>query len=144
MAEVRTYDAKRVVILIGSHLVKGYAEDTFISIEPSGDGTQSTAGADGEVGRSLSNNPLSRVTLTLQQTSESNDYLSALLKRDRASGGGGIVPLEVRDLRGTSLFAASQAWIVNKPTQEFGSTISDREWMLDAVETDSNVGGSFL
>lgn len=144
MAEVRTYDAKRVVIVIGSHLVKGYAEDTFVSIEPSGDGTQAVSGADGEVGRSLSNNPLSRVTLTLQQTSESNDFLSTLLRMDRASGGGGIVPLVVQDLRGTSLFSASQAWIVNKPTQEFGSTIGQREWLLDAVETESNVGGNFL
>lgn len=144
MAQVRTYDAKRVVIVIGSHLVSGYAEDTFVSIEPSGEGTQSTAGADGEVGRSLDNNPIHRMALTLQQTSESNDFLSNLLRRDRASGGGGIVPLEVRDLRGTTLFSASQAWVVQFPTIEFGSAISDREWSLDAVATDAFIGGNFL
>lgn len=144
MAQVRTFDAKRVVIVIGSHLVSGYAEDTFISIEPTGEGTQATAGADGEVGRSLSNNPLHRVALTLQQTSQSNDFLSQLFRRDRASGGGGIVPLEVRDLRGTTMFAASQAWIVNLPTVEFGSTIADREWTIDCVATDAFIGGNFL
>lgn len=143
MAQVRTYDAKRVVIVIGSHLVSGFAEDTFVSIEPSGEGTQSTAGADGEVGRSLDNNPLHRMALTLQQTSQSNDFLSTLLRRDRASGGGGIVPLEVRDLRGTTLFSASQAWVVQFPTVEFGSTISDREWAIDAVATDTFIGGNF-
>lgn len=141
---VRTYDPKRISIVIGSHIVSGYAEDTFLSIEPTGDGTQSTSGADGEVARSLSNNRLHRITLTLQQTSMSNNALSDLLALDRASGGGGIVPLQVRDLRGDSLFAASQAWVVQNPTQEFGSEVGDREWNLDAVETDSYVGGNPL
>lgn len=143
MAQVRTFDAKRIVIVIGSHLVSGYAEDTFISIEPTGDGTQSSAGADGEVARSLSNNPLHRVAITLQQTSESNDYLSELLRRDKASGGGGVVPFEVRDLRGTTMFAASQAWVVNYPTIEYGSEVGDREWTIDVVATDAFVGGNF-
>lgn len=142
MAELKTYDAKRINITIGSHIVKGYAEDTFISIEPDGDGTQAQAGADGEVARSLSNNPLHTVTLTLQQTSDTNDYLSDLLKRDRASGGGGVVPLQIIDLRGTSLFAASQAWVVNYPTVENGSGVGEREWTLQAVMTDIHVGGN--
>lgn len=142
MAELKTYDAKRINIIIGSHIVKGYAEDTFISIEPDGDGTQAQAGADGEVARSLSNNPLHTVTLTLQQTSDTNDYLSDLLKRDRASGGGGVVPLQIIDLRGTSLFAASQAWVVNWPTVENGSDVGEREWALQCVMTDIHVGGN--
>lgn len=142
MAELKTYDAKRINITIGSHTVKGYAEDTFISIEPDGDGTAAQAGADGEVARSLSNNPLHTITLTLQQTSDTNDYLSDLLKRDRASGGGGVVPLQVLDLRGTSLFAASQAWVVNWPTIENGSGVGEREWALAAVATDIHVGGN--
>lgn len=142
MAELKTYDAKRINITIGSHTVKGYAEDTFISIEPDGDGTAAQAGADGEVARSLSNNPLHTITLTLQQTSDTNDFLSDLLKRDRASGGGGVVPLQVLDLRGTSLFAASQAWVVNWPTIENGSGVGEREWVLAAVATDIHVGGN--
>jgi|SRR6186713_991088 len=142
MAELKTYDAKRINITIGSHIVKGYAEDTFISIEPDGDGTAAQAGADGEVARSLSNNPLHTITLTLQQTSDTNDFLSDLLKRDRASGGAGVVPLQVVDLRGTSLFAASQAWVVNWPTIENGSGVGEREWALQAVATDLHVGGN--
>lgn len=142
MAELKTYDAKRVIITIGSHTVKGYADGSFISIEPDGDGTQAQAGADGEVARSLSNNPLHNVTLTLQQTSDTNDFLSDLLNRDRASGGGGVVALQVRDLRGTSVFAASQAWVTNWPTFEDGTELNDREWALAAVATDIHVGGN--
>lgn len=142
MAELRTYDAKKVVITLGSHTVTGYADGTFVSIEPEGDGTVAQAGADGEVARSLSNNPLHTVALTLQQTSPSNDALSELLRLDRASGGRGVVALQVRDLRGTSLFAASQAWVVNNPTVEYATELSDREWTLMAVITESNVGGN--
>lgn len=142
MAELKTYDAKRVNITIGSHTLKGYAEDTFISIEPAGDGTVSQAGADGEVARSLSNNPLVNITITLQQTSDSNDFLSDLFNRDRASGGGGVVPFQMIDLRGTTLMAASQAWIVNFPTVENGAGVGDREWTLGAVMNDMHVGGN--
>jgi len=144
MPQVRTYDPKRIVITIGSQNITGLAEDTFLSIEQTGDGTQSQAGADGEVARSISHNPLHRVTLTLQQTSLSNDFLSDLLKSDRASGGGGIVPLQINDLRGSSLFAASQAWVVKWPNIENGAEVSDREWLIDAVATDIHIGGNDL
>lgn len=139
-----TYDPKRISIVIGSHIVSGYAEDTFVSIEPDGDGTQAQAGADGEVGRSLSNNPLATLTLTLQQTSLSNDAMSDLLNLDRASGGAGVVPLQVRDLRGRTVFAASQAWVKQMPTIEYGSELSDREWELGCVMTESYLGGNLV
>lgn len=144
MAELKTYDAKRINITIGAHTVKGYAEDSFISIEPDGDGTAATAGADGEVARALSNNPLHTITLTLQQTSDSNDYLSDLLARDRASGGAGVVPFQMVDLRGTTVVAAAQCWVVNRPTVENGSGVNNREWTLAAVinDNDFHVGGN--
>lgn len=142
MPQVRTYDPKQIIITVGPYTITGFAEDTFLSIEPDGDGTTAVAGADGEVGRALSHNPLHTVTLTLLQTSPSNDFLSDMLARDRASGGRGIFPLYVRDLRGTTQFAASQAWVMNTPTIERGSEIGDQEWEIQAVSTDSFVGGN--
>lgn len=142
MSQVRTYDAKRVVITIGSHTVTGYAEDTFINIEPEGDGTTAVSGADGEVARSLSNNPLNTITLTLQQTSPSNGILSTILTLDKAGGKLGILPFTVRDLRGNTVFAASQCWVTNFAAIEFGSEIGDREWTLMAVATAVYVGGN--
>lgn len=141
---VRTYDPKKIVITIGPHIVTGYAEDEFISIEPVGDGTTSMSGADGEVVRSLSNDGRHTITLTVQAQSPTNTYLSNLMRLDRASGGRGIVPFMLRDLLGTSLFAASQCWVVNTPTQGFGAQATEREWALEAVATDIFVGGSLL
>ena len=139
MAELKTYDPEEPSRL-GSHVVKG-TPNTFTQQRTCG--TAPGAGRRGrEVARSLSNNPLHNIALTLQQTSDTNDYLSDLLNRDRASGGGGVVPMQVLDLRGTSLFAASQAWVVNWPTIENGSTVGEREWTLAAVATEIHVGGN--
>ena len=32
--KVKTYNPKEVLIALGSHIVTGYAEDSFVSIEP--------------------------------------------------------------------------------------------------------------
>ena len=44
----RTYFSKKVTVTAGYHIVTGFAEDSFVSIEETGDGVQSVAGADGE------------------------------------------------------------------------------------------------
>ena len=38
MGKIKTYNCKEVTIALGSHLVTGYADDSFISIDPKGDG----------------------------------------------------------------------------------------------------------
>lgn len=144
MPRLTTYDAKRVVITLGSHTVSGYGEDTFINIAPVGDGTQSLAGADGEVARSMDNNPLREITLTVLQSSETNDFLSDMLNMDRATGRG-YFPLQVLDLNGTTQFAASQAWVANIPEVSFGAAVEEREWTIHAVESsDTHIGGNRL
>ena len=41
----RTYFSKKVTVTAGYHIVTGFAEDSFVSIEETGDGVQSVAGA---------------------------------------------------------------------------------------------------
>ena len=47
--EVKTYNPKKVTVAMGNHMVRGYAEDSFITIEPVGEGVTSQSGADGDV-----------------------------------------------------------------------------------------------
>ena len=86
MSAVKTYSPDRVKLVVGVHSVTGYADGTFVSIEPLGDGITSQAGADGEVARVMSADKRVKITLTLQQTSRSNDVLNALLSIDHLSG----------------------------------------------------------
>lgn len=132
---LRTYDPKRVSIIVGAAIMSGLAEDTFVSVEEIGDGVTSVSGADGEVARSMSADRRARVTLTLQQTSPSNDALSALLQIDRASGGNGVFAVAITDLRGSSLMTSSEAWIVKAPTSEFAATVGTREWTIETASS---------
>ena len=37
-SKIKTYNPKEVIVTCGTHIVTGYADDSFISIEPNGDG----------------------------------------------------------------------------------------------------------
>ena len=142
MSAVKTYSPDRVKLVVGVHSVTGYADGTFVSIDPLGDGITSQAGADGEVARVMSADKRVKITLTLQQTSRSNDVLNTLLSIDHLSGGDKPFPLMLTDLRGTTLVATDAAWIVNRPTVEFGKELGNREWVIETARAAFTVGGN--
>ncbi|MBB2918333.1 phage structural protein [Cupriavidus alkaliphilus] len=137
-----TYDPARVNVTVAAATLSGFAEDSFISIEEIGDGVTSTSGADGEVARAMSSDRRCKVTIKLQQTSAGNDVLSSLLQADRLSGGGGIFPIAVTDLRGRTLFTSSEAWVVKLPPSEFGKEVGEREWEIQTGKSIYFVGGN--
>ncbi|WP_066733542.1 phage structural protein [Cupriavidus sp. D384] len=137
-----TYDPARINVTVGAATLSGFAEDSFIGIEELGDGVTSKAGADGEVARAMSSDRRCRVTIKLLQTSRSNDLLSSLLQADRLSGGNGLFPVAVADLRGRSVLHASEAWVVKLPTSEFGKEVGEREWIIETGGGTYFVGGN--
>ena len=56
MGDMMTYNPAFVKVALGTHAVTGYAEDSFIVVEPLGDGVTSKAGCDGEIVRSVDPN----------------------------------------------------------------------------------------
>ena len=64
---VYTYNPKEVNIALGPHIVSGFAEDTFVSVEPRGDGVTVKVGCDGEMNRSISPDGSYNVKITLLQ-----------------------------------------------------------------------------
>ena len=137
--EVKTYSPDRVKVIVGVAALSGFADGTFVDIEPLGDGVTSEAGADGEVARAMSLDTRHTITVTLQQTSRSNDVLSALHTADKISGGDGAVPVAVTDLRGTTLFGGT-GWVVKKAKATFAKGLEAREWTLEAVGLFHNGG----
>lgn len=129
---LKTYSASSVKIVLGPHIVTGVATDTFLNIEPQGEGTTSESGAYGDVARALSLDKRHNITVTLQQTSASNKALTALYNADQITEGDGAFPVLVTDLRGGTLFSG-EAWIPKLPAAEFGSQLSNREWVIEAV-----------
>jgi hypothetical protein len=135
---LRQYDPAKVLITLGNDLLSGYADGTFLNVEQNEDSYTLQMGTDGEGTRTRTNNESARITVTLMQSSASNDVLSALHELDKAIGfGAGCVPLLIKDFSGRSIFSAEKAWIVKPPSSEFGREATGREWM---IETDKLIG----
>lgn len=141
MPGVKTYDPKQVVVSVGGIPISGYADGTFVNVTRDEDAFTKRTGADGEASRAKSNNRGGSITVTLQQTSLSNDALSALALVDENTGDG-VVPVIVKDVRGTTLCYSSAGWIKKMPDAEFSKEIQDREWVIDCADLRFNVGGN--
>ncbi len=139
---VKTYAPGQIKIVMGAIPLTGLAEDTFVNVEEIGEGISSVAGADGEVARSMSRDSRLRITVTLLQTSASNELLSALHQADKATDGNGAVPVAVTDLRGKSLHAADSAWIVKTPAAAYAAKVGNREWVIETGPSINVVGGN--
>ena len=88
MGKVTTYNPRKVTCALGSHIASGFADDSFISIEPAGDGTTYVVGADGEIARSVDPSKLYTVKISVLQTSPTNAYLQKRYDKDQNNGDG--------------------------------------------------------
>jgi len=140
---VKTYDPKGVVVSIGGSPISGYADGTFVNISRQNDTFTSVAGADGEVSRAKSNDKRGEMTLTLLQTSLSNDVLSALAVLDEKLGTG-VVPIIVKDMSGLTIYFSGSGWIKKPADSEFGKEISNRDWVFELAEMEAFAGGVLI
>lgn len=129
---IKTYNPKEVVVACGTHIVSGYADDSFINIEPNGDGITKKVGCDGEIARSISPDNTYKVKITLLQNSDSNSFFSNIADYDRATGNG-LFPVLIKDLRGGLLFATEVAWVIKKSPATRGKETNNREWEIDTA-----------
>lgn len=112
----------------------------MITIRPLGDGMTIYVGADGEVGRSVDPNSCFEVEISLASTSKSNDYLSNAYNQDRDNGNGKM-PLMIKDLSGTTLFFADEAWVQNFPEAGKGRQIDSVSWTLNTGAVSNPIFG---
>ena len=140
MSDVLTYNPKLNFIIFGAKQLTGFAEDDMITIKPLGDGMQIFSGAAGEVGRSIDPNSTYEVTVSLATSSKSNDYLSNCFNKDRKTGNN-MLPLIIKDLSGSTLFFAKQAWIKNFPESKRGRKISNQDWTFNTGQVDDPIIG---
>lgn len=130
MGAIKTYDPKQVIVAFGNHVVTGYADDSFISIEHNGDGIAHKYGCDGEIARAITPDDTSKIKLSLLQMSDTNEYLQNQYNYDRNTGDG-MFSVLVKDLRGGVVFSAQQAWVVKTTTRNFGKDTNNREWEIN-------------
>lgn len=131
----KNFDPKNVSVIIGGHTVKGYADGTFAAFSQNKDSFALTVGADGEGARTKSNDKSGRLTVTILQSSLSNDVLSAF------HNAGTQFACLVKDFNGTTLAACATGWMVRNPDFEFGNEIANREYIIESDAWDVLVGG---
>lgn len=129
MGKIATYNPKKVTISLGNHIVTGFADDSFVTIDPNGDGVTKKVGCDGEIVRSISPDDTYIVKLSVLQTSPTNSWLQRMFAAD-VENGTGMFPILVKDLSGSTVFKAAQAWPAKPASRGFGKESSNREWEL--------------
>lgn len=132
MAEaVTTYNCKDVHITFGGEAVYGYAEDSFVTIEPNTDGITKKVGCDGEVARAIMPDRTYKVRIVLMQTSPWNEKLQEAYYTDRETGDG-IKDLAIEAPNGMPYFQAP-AWVVRSTSYGYGKDVGNREWQFDTA-----------
>lgn len=129
MSQVYTYNPEKVIIALGNHVMTGYADDSFVNVEPSGDGTTMKTGCDGSVNRSISPVKAYTIKLALQQNSPTNSFLMRMYETDQSEGTG-MFPIIIKDLMGNEQFSTDQAWITKTAPWGRGKESTNREWEL--------------
>ena len=141
MSDVKTYNPKEVIITWNGIPLSGFADGTFAAFVRYVDAFEKHVGSDGAVSRAKSADRSGHATVTLAQTSPSNDLLSVSATADELTGRG-VGVLGCTDLSGRTKLMGALAWIKKVPKAEFGKSIANREWVFDIAEYQVFNGGS--
>ena len=129
MGSIKTYNPKEVTISLGTHIVTGYADDSFVSVAPNGDGITKRVGCDAEIVRSISPDDTYIVTLAVLQTSDTNQWLQDRYTEDIDTGDA-MFAILIKDLKGGTVFSADSAWVVRPTTRAYQRESNNREWEI--------------
>ncbi|WP_025692627.1 phage structural protein [Paenibacillus zanthoxyli] len=132
MAEVKTYDAKDIAVIVGGVYLTGFGED-LVTVAKDEENWSVSVGAQGDVVRSKVNNPLGTITVTLQISSPQCSFL------DKLANGGTLVPVSVV-YNGTpkETNTATQAFLKKPADREYGSEAGEREYEFQCLDLAMN------
>lgn len=137
---IKNYDPKNVHVSLSGIPLSGFADGTFVSISFESDAWIHESGSDGEEMRTKSNDNRATCTITLMESSASNDVLSGLYLADKASSAG-AVPFMVKDNNGTTLVTAVSAWVRKMTDISKGRSGENREWTISLSDCVAFAGG---
>lgn len=142
-----TFSPANVKIVVSqgtwSHVMSGYAEDTFVRVVPQSDKFEMYIGADRTATRVYKGNEAGTIEVTLQQTSSSNDILSQIYKNDIANPSAETMfTITVRDNSGRSLYYAEEAYIGKTPDSDFANSMQTRQWSIMCPRLQEHIGGN--
>ncbi len=138
---VLTYDPKKVTLILGAKIISGFGDGTMITAERNEQAYMLKVGSSGEGTRAKNANKSGKVTVTLMQSSPSNDDISAIAAADELTGAG-VVPLLLKDASGRTIISALSSWVQKYSNSEFAKEVTTRQWVIETDELLVFVGGN--
>lgn len=143
------YSPESMVIVLSKgdfvHTIQGYADGTFLNVARITPASELYVGADLSAGRVKRRNKASTITITLHQFSVSNSVLQALQRADEEDDRDKwVVAMTIKDKSGTSSWSSNQTFVATVPDTNLSTTTGTREWVLQAVSLNANIGSNTL
>lgn len=139
----KIFDPSQFVIVHGGVQMQGFSESTMAKFEFDSESMSDVVGVDGEVSRSKNMDRRAKLTVSLMQTSDTNDLLSALYNAQRlGSNGADVAATRVEDLNGRLVIAGAESWIMDTPKPSYGKTASEYEWVIRIANCEAFFGGN--
>lgn len=139
-----TYAPSEVTVAFaGKHFV-GFSDGSFVRITRVDPLYTSKRAMDGEVSVTQQTKSIWKVTVTLQQTSETNSFLSGVQRIliEKNITAFRWLPLIIKDNSGSTMFFAKDVWIENVPETTFADDMQTREWVFACNEAVMNLGSN--
>lgn len=131
------YDPKKVTLSVGTHQVRGFAEDSMIRVNYNDAGFEENYDYRGTVTRFKKIDKGVDVTLFLTQLSESNVVLHSFFEADRVSNAG-VFTLYLKDNNSSLMLTGLKCYIRRLPVVEFSNQNQNREWLIHCTTYQSN------
>lgn len=120
MANVKTYDPKKVSVIWGGVVITGFSEGTIVSCEKNEESATHHVGAMGEVTQVINSDNTGMITLSLSSNSPSLKMFA-----DDAQSNA-IKPISVVDMNtGGVNVGGTQAWVQKTPDLSIGKEIEE-------------------
>lgn len=125
------YDPKKVNLYMMTQRVYGYAADTKIVVSRNEDNAIPHEGVDGELSVALSRRQSGVMTVSLQNTSPWNAYLSDWQKQSSLTG---LIffPVLLEGSQGLSL--STIGWVQRQPDLTYGAEVTQMDWEIGVLD----------
>lgn len=138
---MKTYDPSEVSLIVGGHIVEGGVEGDFVTVARDEDSFSYHSDINGGGTRSKNPNHAGKITIKLQSSSTSNEFLSSLISADELNGSG-IVPVFVKDNSGNDLHVSEASYITKHPDAAYSKEVGEREYIIQCENLKMFSGGN--
>lgn len=124
--------------------LKGLSKDNIVSIERISEQTTFLKAQDGSSVAYVDNTTSYRVTIHVEQVSETNDFLHTIYKLHQRVGANLKIPLAVNEKasKGGTEFTAFDCFFESEPSSDFSSSSQSRQWTFICNNSSYSIRGT--